>query len=106
MMCRSKRDASRKMITLFNEEQKKEGVFWKWWGFTFFSLFSLLQVFLRASLVFAWHLFCTFFPFLSLSILFGNHIIRIIALYFLSLVFIHDTLYINTHHTHTHTHTL
>jgi len=64
------------MITLFcNEEQKKEeGVFWKFFGFTFFSLFSLFwqKVCFRASLVFAWHLFlCTFFPFLF--ILFGNH---------------------------------
>lgn len=91
------------MITLFcNEEQKKEeGVFWKFFGFTFFSLFSLFwqKVCFRASLVFAGApaLFMHFFSF-SLFILFGNHLIRIIPLYFLSsLVFIHYTLYINTH---------
>ena len=91
------------MITLFcNEEQKKEEEFFgSFLVSLFFSLFSLFwqKVCFRASLVFAGApaLFMHFFSF-SLFILFGNHLIRIIPLYFLSsLVFIHYTLYINTH---------
>ena len=88
------------MITLFcNEEQKKEEEFFGSFLVSLFSLFSLsfgrkcvfvLLLFLRGTSFYA--LFFLFFL-SSLAI-----IIRITALYFLSsLVFIHYTLYINTH---------
>ena len=91
------------MITLFcNEEQKKEEEFFGSFLVSLFSLFSLsfgrkcvfvLLLFLRGTSFYA-----LFVPFSLSFILFGNHLIRITALYFLSsLVFIHYTLYINTH---------
>ena len=91
------------MITLFcNEEQKKKEFF----GSFLVSLFSLFSpsralaesVFSCFSCFCVAPLFMHFFSFSLSFILFGNHLIRITALYFLSsLVFIHYTLYINTH---------
>ncbi len=90
------------MITLFHEAQKRKKEFFGRVVVSLFSLFSLSgrQRCLCVLLLFSRGTSFALFFLFSLYPL-GNQIIRIIALYFLSLVFIHDTLYSNTH-THAH----